>query len=734
MNGRARMQLGEEQESSGTAAPSRDASGLVPASAPLSEVRRRATRAAAGRALDKRDLAGFGALPSGWLDQFGPAPQPKDPTVDELKEQYNARRAADPGLPELTGIELAQQWARDLDAFRYAERKRFRIDELVESMVEQLPEELWLPSPAAMARSRYSGAETQAIESSNQVDPTPLRSKLFTMLAGLRGEKLDPLAPTGPIWNEQAQDMVAVEISSQPLTDDENLILWFLFPSEMLEWARRELAVQDSVARERDRRGGEVAGGAAGGALQFIAVASIPTLLSAGALALPFAATGYGGLSSGTASVGWGVTSTAMRVAPRVVTWALQNPAYALALGSAGINIAHDIYSGEFSFWNLPFYFGDIMMARGSPSGGGGTPRERPRSSFGWLPQPVKNTIASVQIGLAGEPSFRGTSGSTLGVVDTSSPTITISQSASQSGGVTTRIPNLGEMPDAPMPFAPAVSQRTGGIAPDLVPDAPVIAPSGASQRTPTVTQPDAVPDVAPVVTQTPTPTPAATQAPAVARTPAPASVTTPASQTGTPSAADAVVAPTVASPNIAQTQVRPTQQQQQRDAGLGQQQHDALRQGLGQRFTDPAIRILGDIWDAVANPGERAQLTLTNARRLFNNQRRRFWAAVRRDPAARALLVQMGWDGGGSANSAPAIVLPDGTRLRLTIDHIVERQTDPTQALDAANLRLSSWRENVVVLRLIHLLDPFVNPPPGWTPNTGGVQPDDIDWDLLTD
>ena len=68
-------------------------------------------------------------------------------------------------------------------------------------------------------------------------------------------------------------------------------------------------------------------------------------------------------------------------------------------------------------------------------------------------------------------------------------------------------------------------------------------------------------------------------------------------------------------------------------------------------------------------------------------------------------------------ATSIPEINLPDGTRLGISIDHQVERQTDPSLALDPNNLRLSTIRENTVVLRQFHDQDPFNNPPPNWTP-----------------
>jgi hypothetical protein len=49
-----------------------------------------------------------------------------------------------------------------------------------------------------------------------------------------------------------------------------------------------------------------------------------------------------------------------------------------------------------------------------------------------------------------------------------------------------------------------------------------------------------------------------------------------------------------------------------------------------------------------------------------------------------------------------------NGRRIVLTLDHIVERQSAPSLALTASNLRLAFSRENSVVLRLLNQLDPF--------------------------
>ncbi len=132
----------------------------------------------------------------------------------------------------------------------------------------------------------------------------------------------------------------------------------------------------------------------------------------------------------------------------------------------------------------------------------------------------------------------------------------------------------------------------------------------------------------------------------------------------------------------------------------------------------------LAKIWDKVANPGEKAKLTKGNSRRLFNNQRARFWKAVFDDPKAKAMFEKMGCKFKNRGN-APVLKLPNGEELQMTIDHIVERQTDPSKALDSSNLRISPRRENTVVLRQLHDQDPFQNPAKhGWQPVPQGGPP----------
>ena len=69
------------------------------------------------------------------------------------------------------------------------------------------------------------------------------------------------------------------------------------------------------------------------------------------------------------------------------------------------------------------------------------------------------------------------------------------------------------------------------------------------------------------------------------------------------------------------------------------------------------------------------------------------------------------------NATTVPEVNLSNGVRLRISLDHEVERQTAPNLALNPNNLRLSTVLENTVLLRQLHDQDPFINPPPTWTP-----------------
>jgi hypothetical protein len=142
--------------------------------------------------------------------------------------------------------------------------------------------------------------------------------------------------------------------------------------------------------------------------------------------------------------------------------------------------------------------------------------------------------------------------------------------------------------------------------------------------------------------------------------------------------------------------------------AGFSAQQLPAFRRLLGKALTSGDVADMARLWQAAANPGEAATLTLENSRRLFDNQRNRFWRLVRADSAAKKLFEDAGCVFEGEPETAPFHRMPDGSKFQMTIDHIVERQSDPTRALDPSNLRIVSRRENVVLLRQITEQDPF--------------------------
>ena len=128
------------------------------------------------------------------------------------------------------------------------------------------------------------------------------------------------------------------------------------------------------------------------------------------------------------------------------------------------------------------------------------------------------------------------------------------------------------------------------------------------------------------------------------------------------------------------------------------------LRRLFGRPLTSPGISRLASIWRATARPGDAATLTRDNSRGRFDLHRRRFWAAVRRDPQARRLFTDAGLTFGPRPTTAPYRILggAGSRRLTVSVDHIVERQRRPSRALDPANLRLSPRRENTVLLRQI--------------------------------
>jgi hypothetical protein len=245
-------------------------------------------------------------------------------------------------------------------------------------------------------------------------------------------------------------------------------------------------------------------------------------------------------------------------------------------------------------------------------------------------------------------------------------------------------------VPAAGVPAAPpAVAGRTVA-APTPVAPAPVVPAAGVPAVSPAVAGRTVVPVSAPVTRTASSHAQAQTSDPeldaAFAEYHAPA--------------ATSAVAPTPVQGTVTQAP--------EVTAGFAQQHVRLLGRLLGRAMSSSQIAWLAAIWNSVANPGEAATLTAGNSRRLFNNQRARFWRALRQNPQAVQFFTDAGLTFGSNPTSAPYYQLPNGQRVQITIDHIIERQSDPTRALDPNNLQLSFRRENTVVLRLINLLDPF--------------------------
>jgi hypothetical protein len=274
----------------------------------------------------------------------------------------------------------------------------------------------------------------------------------------------------------------------------------------------------------------------------------------------------------------------------------------------------------------------------------------------------------------------------------------------------------------APVPLsAPESGAAPPAAAPAPAPESPAAAAPAPGPESPAAAAPAPGPEspaaaASAPASESPTPAPTPTTEP-----PAPAAAPTPESQAP-------VQTPTAAPPAAAQKPAAPTVAPNvETEMGMTTAQRGAVKGAFSGNLTSPANAPLGAVWDKVAVPGQAATLTPANSRGLFDNHRDRFWRAVRQDPAALKAIRDMGGSfpeerSGGkldlTKSTAPEINLPGGTRLRISLDHEVERQTAPNLALDPNNLRLSTIRENTVLLRQLHEQDPFINPPPGWTPS----------------
>ena len=134
--------------------------------------------------------------------------------------------------------------------------------------------------------------------------------------------------------------------------------------------------------------------------------------------------------------------------------------------------------------------------------------------------------------------------------------------------------------------------------------------------------------------------------------------------------------------------------------AGFTEAQILGFGKFLSRPLTHGDIAVLGKIWKKVAHPEDIAQLTKSSSRRLFNNHRKRFWKSVANDPDALEIFKKAGciFDKPGNA---PYYVRPTGQRIRMTIDHIAERQSSWLQALNPANLRIVFEHEKYYIVTI---------------------------------
>jgi hypothetical protein len=217
---------------------------------------RRQAESPVRRRVSRSDIASRGAPPADWHAHFAPQKPPADPT-------------------DVSSIDEAQAWVKDLSGFEREEKQRFKIGEHLKSMIERLPPEVWLPNNNVISRSTAEDGSTLIVTgATGPIDTDNLRNKLYTMYLSVDrpSELAKPSDPTGLIWDMDIEQFVTPEeqaaaqrwgapleirpfqLSGEPFTQREVDVLEFLFADEMLEWRRRDVAVQESVERERERR------------------------------------------------------------------------------------------------------------------------------------------------------------------------------------------------------------------------------------------------------------------------------------------------------------------------------------------------------------------------------------------------------------------------------------------------------------------------------------------------
>ena len=193
----------------------------------------------------------------------------------------------------------------------------------------------------------------------------------------------------------------------------------------------------------------------------------------------------------------------------------------------------------------------------------------------------------------------------------------------------------------------------------------------------------------------------------------------------GVPAAIDADVEAALA--EGAQVQVGSLNQTGRvRTTGSGQQLRTLGEVPLTDAQRDAATIVHGqtmtadhqDAWQNATNAREQAELAQVNflwnlgtnasqqqardlARGIFDRHRGRYWAAVRANAALRAVFEAAGMRFAGGNTTAPLYDLPDGTTIRLTLEHSTRLADDPTRALSGSNLQWVLGDENSVNLEV---------------------------------
>jgi hypothetical protein len=345
----------------------------------------------------RSEIAGRGPPEANWESQFEPPKAPFTPT-------------------HITTIAGAQAWADDLSGYERDEARRYKIGEHLKSMIEKVPPEVWLPSNDIVSRSELKGGGHMTVTGAiGPIDTDSLRNKLFTsyLTVDHPAELKKPRDPTGLIWGddfnieqvatpeEQAAHLTPdprpFKLSGEPFTRRELDVLEFLFPDEMLEWRRRDVALQESVQRERDRRTGVIMGAFGDMAIRFLGQSLKWTALAGSGAALAPGISGWLG-SKLPSFAGWGgrfLVGTGTGEVLGAGTEAVDS-----AISNLGDLVRGDIGIGQYG-WN-------VLTDTWSGAKGGavfGAAAEVARPLLGWASKLVRRPSAPVAAPVEPQPS-----------------------------------------------------------------------------------------------------------------------------------------------------------------------------------------------------------------------------------------------------------------------------------------------------------------------------------------